>query len=145
MERIVTRRTYTKEVTEDVVEYKAKDGTIFDRLVDCENHERELDLMALGDIKTCKALNGYRPFDGDEYTNMHDYAWYLPASSEDIKKLHEAFPDAVFTNDAIGRWICVEDSDCWSYAVTLDDCIEYARHILKELSYEMTVSPKTNT
>ena len=145
MERIVTRRTYTKEVTEDVVEYKAKDGTIFDRLVDCEDHERKLDLMALGDIKTCKALDGYRPFDGEEYTNMHNYTWYLPTSSEEIKKLKEAFPGAMFTNDVIGHWICVEDSDYWSYATTLDDCIAYARKILDHLGYEMTVSPKTNT
>lgn len=144
MERIVTRRTYTKEVTEDVVEYKAKDGALFNTRQACENYERELEMKILNEIESCEELDDYFPFNRGEYTDWNSYSWYCPKSIEEIEKLRIVFPDATFKADDINHWICVEYNDCWSESIKLDDCISYVREILDALGYEMSVSPKTN-
>lgn len=145
METIMTTKTYTKTVTENVFEYKAFDGTIFGNPRECREHEDALIMKKLDEITVCHGLDGVRPFDGNEYSCNSDYTWYYPKSIDEIEALKEVFSDADFTDDDINHWICVESGDGYAFSVSLDECINQAKYILNKLGYEMTVSPKTNT
>lgn len=136
--------TVEEPVVRLVTKYQAIDGTVFDSAYKCCAYEDELALEKLSGIKRSTSAQDWAPFNGDEYRDDSNYYWFCPGSVEDIEVLEEVFPDATFSASDIGKWICVEAGDGYSYAITLDECIDYARRLCGFLGYEMIITKGEN-
>ncbi len=121
--------------------YIAKDGKEFVTRGECISYEEELLDKEISKIRTCKALDGRRPFNGDEYSENHTYKWFYPVSTEEVDLLRERYFDLAIDDSSIGQWVCIEENDYgdFSYATNLSDCIKHAKRILETLGYSMTV------
>lgn len=122
--------------------YEASDGKIFGTRWECKRYEDEILEKEISGIMQCPNIKGWAPFDGNEYREESKYDWFFPRSEHEIDLLKDAFPDCCFGSEDINRWICVESDGCYSWATSLDSCIDYAKSVLAKLGYEMTVTLK---
>lgn len=121
----------------------ADDGTAFEEECECVDYELAVYRKQLDDSKDvieCKEALNYRPFDGGEYYESHNYRWFKPLNESGIELLNKAFPPSYgrLGDDDIDEWHCVEyndyDSECWWNE--LSEGQEYAKELLELLEPE---------
>lgn len=121
--------------------YIAEDGTEFDSKLKCEKYEFDnLKKPLLGNLQRCKELDDYPNFDGQEYSEWHNYRWYFIRNEEDIDILNRVYGDKI-DNSYIGKWMNVEeDEDADAWVTTIDDGIRYATAVLTKLGYKVEIT-----
>lgn len=129
--------------SKSVVRFVAEDGREFANEHDCFAYELAIKRKrADAQVETKIELDNLPPFDGEENYEPYKYKWYRPKSKEDLELLCNAYGNQ-FDDSCIGQWVCVEickDGKCWT--VCLNDCIEYAKHLLNYMGYEMFIKAK---
>lgn len=129
-----------KVVTKKV--YVAFDDTEFNTFNECVDYEKALSKKMLEVIEHCDALDGRAPFDGGENMECHDYTWYKPKNLEEIEMLREyLYAENLDAND-IGKWICIEESEDYTWVHPIDDAIAYVAEILDKLGYILRIEEK---
>lgn len=128
--------------------YIADDGTEFEDRQACVDYEDTI-LQAVEDhfmerITNCPELVDFPPFDGGEHSEFNKYLWIKPDNEEDVCDIVRVYGDGYGVNNRIiGSWTCLEIGDGYVFATTLNESVDYARKVLKELSYEMIIQEAT--
>lgn len=144
--------TKTEKVEKKLVKFVAEDGTEFENEKDCLNYERDCWRKELDNSGIETADVDYPNCDGGENYESHNYKWYRPKTHEEIELLRKAYElnehdcRKQLSDELIGKWVCIE-TDCtddFIWLTTIDDGIDYARTLLKNLGYEMTVTEVQN-
>lgn len=141
----VTKTITTPHV---VTEWIAEDGTVFPNKYDCQNYEERIALDALeksSDVEIWKYNSSRYPnFSGEDINSDNDFLWYKPLNQNGIELLRNAHPRAAerIDDEYVGKWICIEDCDCDSWVSTLDDGINYVKHVLSLFGYDVSVDPR---
>lgn len=137
---IIKEGEIIKVVTKKV--YIAFDGAEFDTFRECEDYERALAKKMLEVIEHCDSLDGYVPFDGGENMESHDYTWYKPKNLEEIKMLKKYLNTNDIDDNDVGKWICIEESDDYTWVHPVDNAIAYVAEILDKLGYILRIEEK---
>lgn len=148
----IKKEVVTREI--EVKTYVANDGTRFDDVKLCEQHEKKLARSnlekSIRKIEQCKAAEGYSPLDGGEYNENHDYRWYRPKTREEADCLCEYYKvEMGISYDDIRQWICVEaydlenvDEGCWSSPIRYS--LAQIERLLNKLGYNIVISEMQN-
>ncbi len=127
--------------------YIANDGTEFEQEWMCKEYEKAEAIKSLScKVKCCESLDGYMPFDGNEYCEYHSYRWYYVSSQDDVDVINEAFSlDEAYkiTENEIGKWICIEEDDGYAWVTTLERCLDYVRTVMEKIRDKMIEEKKS--
>ncbi len=139
-------KTITRQETVTETIYVASDGKEFARGADCMAHEFDIGYAAVQHIEHCDDLREWRPFGDDEYPIEHEYYWFRPKTEAEAEELNKTFGNSIKADEHIGEWICIEkgyDYDTWG--VPLNEGVEYVKHILDKLGYDVVITERKQT
>lgn len=143
MKIVKKQETFTRE--KEI--FIAKDGTEFPQEWLCREYERDKALEMLSkEVRSCRELEGFPPFDGEENMGCHSYRWYFVSSQEDADKINESYALERYQTigeSELGEWVCIETNDCGDAKFSrLSNCIDYAKNVLGKIGFEVTVTKK---
>ena len=133
-------------VVREETRYIAEDGMVFFAEAECKRHEKDIaraDLKAkLELIEFCDAADDNPPVDGGEYYEYNSYRWYRPKTMEEAQVLVEWYElDTCMTEEDIGQWICIENSEdgyaAWYHNIV--HSIKYVKRLFDLLGYDVTI------
>ncbi len=123
--------------------FVAEDGTEFEYSEQCIAYERKQQLKELEQIEQCPEAEYQPNFNGSENMEFHEYKWFRPKNVEEIEKLNKYIGgNSNLTSDNIGEWICIEEGNYDTWASTLNEGLEYARTLLGNLGFDITITEK---